>query len=360
MAPKFRGGSEDWLDSKKTGSRSSSRERKIKKSGHAAALDPAEANATIAEVFPGSARVRFDESGNEILCKYRRAQVWGHAREALLRHVTDDKEREKLEKTRERAPVAVGDRVKASRIGGPLAKEGVIEAVCERRNFLVRPAPARDETMLHSLAANLDAVVIVASVRNPEFTPGLVDRFLIAAQQQEIEPILCVNKIDLLDAEASRPWSVYSDLGITVVEVCAKTGSGIELLAPRISRKVAVFCGKSGVGKTSILRKLTGREELRVGEVSDATGKGQHTTTSAILLDSGADRPWIDTPGVREFGLYGIASHQLRHYFPELQRAGCEDPDCRHTEAEDGCRARGLLRHESYLRILNSLEAGEH
>ena len=360
MAPKFKGDSEDWLDSQQSARRGGSGAGRRKKTGNVAeVLAPEAANSTIAEVFPNQARVRFDGTGHEALCRYRRANVWGHYRaqsEARL----DEEAREKLLRVRERAPVAVGDRVKAELIGGPQSRDGVIEGVCVRRNRLVRPAPARDETILHVLAANVDVLVIVASVAAPDFTPGLVDRFLIAARTENIEPVIVVNKADLLPEGASRPWSLYRDLGIPVFEACAKTGQGLESLLSHIRGRTVVFSGKSGVGKTSVLRRLTGQAELRVGDISEATGKGRHTTTSAVLLSgAGPSDRWIDTPGVREFGLLGVAADGVRYHFPEFSGLQCAQTDCLHLE-EDGCKARGLPRYESYRRIRESIVSGEN
>ena len=360
MAPKFKGDSEDWLDSAQSARRGGSSAGRRKKTGNVAeVLSPEEANATIAEVFPNQSRVRFDGTGHEALCRYRRANVWGHYR-AQSEAKLDEEAREKLLRVRERAPVAVGDRVRAELIGGPQSKDGVIEGVCVRRNRLVRPAPARDETILHVLAANVDVLVIVASVSAPDFTPGLVDRFLIAARTENIEPILVINKIDLLPEGTPRPWNIYRDLGLPVFESCAKTGAGLEAILPYLAGKTVVFSGKSGVGKTSVLRRLTGMTELRVGDVSEATGKGRHTTTSAVLLSGvGADDRWIDTPGVREFGLLGVGADSVRNHFPEFLNLGCAQTDCMHLD-EEGCNARGLPRHESYRRIHESIVSGEN
>ncbi len=348
MAPKFRGGKEDWMDDEASARRGG--RRPPRKSGKAEALEESEANATVIEVLQGFCRAVLDEAGHAVLlCRYRRADVWGHYR---------DPKRPELS-LRERSPVAVGDRVLVERVGGPQSKEGVVAGVALRRNRLVRPAPARDETVLHVLAANLDALVIVASTRDPDFTPGLVDRFLIAAQNQGIEAILCVNKVDRISGSESRPWELYGQWGVQVFETCAKTLQGIETLRGAILGRRVAFCGKSGVGKTSILSAITGRTIGKVQEISDATGKGRHTTTSAVLLPSPEGSQWIDTPGVREFGLIGIEPLELARFFPEFLGLRCQENGCTHRDESD-CTARDLPRYSSYVRILESLEAGEH
>jgi ribosome biogenesis GTPase len=255
---------------------------------------------------------------------------------------------------RERTPVAVGDRVEASRVS---PDSGVVEGVCERKNRLMRPAPGRDAQQ-HVLAANVDVVAIVVALRNPEFSPGLIDRFLVGAQAAGAHPILCVTKMDLLEAGAARPWAVYADLGFEVHEISSRTHAGIDALRKVFIDKSVVFCGRSGAGKTSLLRDLLGADIGRVGEVSESTGKGKHTTTSAVLLGGPGRSQWIDTPGVREFGLADVEAEQLKEFFPELRSLGCEQSGCEHG-GEPGCKAAGLPRYASYLRILESLKNGE-
>ena len=313
-------------------------------------LEPSEANATVIEVFPQLCRVRFDADSSERLCSYRRAQVYEHGLGG--------------EGTRERSPVAVGDRVKASSSD---PQSGVVEGVARRRNQLMRPAPGRERDEesaiqpVHVVAANIDDLVIVASTRSPEFSPGLADRFLVAATIAGIRPVLCVSKIDLLEDSASKSWELYRALGLPVFEISSKTGAGLDALRSALTGRRVVFCGHSGVGKTSLLRELTGRDIGRVGEVSDATGKGRHTTTSAVLLQGPGDSLWIDTPGIRAFGLLGVKPETLQQYFPELEAAACSAKPCSHgPETENpGCAARGLPRYESFSRIRQSLLEGE-
>ncbi|NDD93228.1 ribosome small subunit-dependent GTPase A, partial [bacterium] len=312
-------------------------------------LEQTEANSTVIEVFPQLCRVRLDQDSSERLCSYRRAQVYEHGLGG--------------EGTRERSPVAVGDRVKVSSSN---PQSGVVEGVARRENQLIRPAPGRerDENSgiqpVHVVAANVQDLVIVASTRNPDFSPGLIDRFLVAAQLAGICPILCVSKIDLFEG-GQRPWEVYQSLGIPVYEISSKVADGIEALSSKLVGRKVVFCGHSGVGKTSLLRVLTGREIGRVGEVNDSTGKGRHTTTSAVLLHAPGDSLWIDTPGMRAFGLIGVKPESLQQYFPELESADCADKPCSHGSKEEspGCAARGFPRYDSFARIRQSLIEGE-
>ncbi len=191
----------------------------------------------------------------------------------------------------------------------------------------------------------MEILVIVTSAADPEFSPGLVDRVLVAAQMQGILPIICVNKIDLL-ASPVKPWAIYSELGFEVFEVSATRGTGIPALRDRLLKKRVAFFGHSGVGKTSLLRALIGEQIGKVGEVSEVTGKGKHTTTGAVLIQGPEDSLWIDTPGVREFGLIGLNAEQLAEYFPEFRGLDPSDPES---------PARELPRYESYCRIRDSL-----
>jgi ribosome biogenesis GTPase len=339
MAPKFKGDSEDWLDQEARES-GASRKRKPAKNDRAKDLDPAEANATVAEVFPNQCRIRLDTDSSEFLASYRRATVIKHAH-------TD-------EAIRERSPVAVGDRVCAQRTS---PQSGVIEGTCQRRNSLSRPAPGRENKKFqHVIAANVDDLVIVTSAAEPLFSPGMVDRYLVAASAAGIRAVIVLNKIDLKPETAELPTDLYQRIGYEIFHTSSKKNLGLDPLRKRLEGKAAVFCGQSGVGKTSLLRNLLGREIGKIGDVSEATGKGRHTTTAAVLL---AGSSWIDTPGVREFGLAEIAPENLAAHFPEFASARCSHASCRHLE-EEGCTVRDLPRYASYRRIYESLVAGEN
>jgi ribosome biogenesis GTPase len=346
--------SDEWMDDQSSARfHSRSHHRKVSastsRSKGAAPLKPEEANATVIEVFPQLCRVRLDSDATERLCSYRRAQVYDHGLGG--------------EGFRERSPVAVGDRV---RVESTNPQSGVIDGVSLRGNQLVRPAPGRerdpnsDIQPVHVVASNIDDLVIVASTRNPDFSPGLIDRFLVAARLSGIRPVLCVSKIDLAEG-GQRPWNLYREIGVPVFEISSRSCAGISELQSALMGRKVVFCGHSGVGKTSLLRQLTGREIGRVGEVSEATGKGRHTTTSAVLLHAPGNSLWIDTPGMRAFGLLGVTPETVQQYFPELEAAPCSEKPCSHGSKEEspGCAARGLPRYESLLRIRQSLLEGE-
>jgi ribosome biogenesis GTPase / thiamine phosphate phosphatase len=332
MAPKYRGDSEDWLDEEG----GHSKQAKVPANKKAFV---GKSNAVVMEVYPNQCRVRLDEKNTELLCRYRRATLFGHS----------DKE------TRERTPVAVGDRVAVSSV------LGMIEGVETRKNAIYRLAPGREgKSLCHVLAANIDQIVIVASANSPPFSSGLVDRFLIGAQVENVPAIICINKVDLIasspaESEA-QPWAIYHQLGYKVFEISVKQRMGLDALRPFLEQKTVVFCGHSGVGKTSLLRLLTGSEIGKVAETNVLTGKGRHTTTGAVLIQAHDHTQWIDTPGVREFGLMHIEPQELKGYFPEFITAQCPLSECLHFE-EPSCQARSFPRYPSYLRIFKSLLA---
>lgn len=210
----------------------------------------------------------------------------------------------------------------------------------------------------HVLAANVDLAVIVVSAVSPPFHPRLVDRYLIMCQYGQVQPLLCITKIDL----AEMPdVSLYKALGLNVVAVSNKTRVGLDLLFSAIDGKCCVLTGHSGVGKSSIVNALLEQEMLPVKSVSDKTGKGRHTTVSTSLHVLGPQTYLIDTPGIRSLGLWNIEPETLRLYFREFAPFAnhCRYRDCAHSSEPD-CAVRnaaksGLIsaeRYDSYLRLL--------
>jgi ribosome biogenesis GTPase len=216
--------------------------------------------------------------------------------------------------------------------------------VIPRKNSISRKAPGREGKIMHTIAANLDYVVITTSLHEPDFSPGLVDRFLISTSAAGIIPLIVINKMDLRSGEES-PWKLYSDLGYQCFPVSTREKSGINELRNALRGKTSVFCGHSGVGKTSLLSELFGEVVGKVGVVSGATGKGKHTTTVSKMIPAGEGTRFIDTPGIKEFGLIGVDPKTLIQYFPEMYELQVKRQEYSH-----------LPRFESYLRIKAALE----
>ena len=320
MAPKSRGDEEDWLENEElAGARAPESRAKQGPSARSTSLPKEDANATVAKVFPNQCRVKFDEKGPEsikdLLCIYRRAEVVSKSKGEV----------------RERMPVAVGDRVAVKvQSSRGVAQGGVIEGICARKNCISRPAPGRDGTRVqHVLASNIDLLVVVASADRPKFSPGLIDRFLVGAESEGVPALICVTKTDLLN-HSQKEWEIYQELGYPIFEVSSIKQIGIQEIRNFVQKKTVVFCGQSGVGKTSLLRLLLGSDIGKVGSVSESTGKGKHTTTGAVLLGGPQGSQWIDTPGVREFGLADVTPEKLAGFFSELATLRCTQAHCLH------------------------------
>lgn len=243
--------------------------------------------------------------------------------------------------------VAPGDRV--------AIRHEKVAFVAPRRTTLSRSDPA-NPARERVIAANIDILVIVASMTDPPFRPALVDRYLVAAARGGIQPILCATKIDLCrDTSAA---DVYRDAGVPVVHCSIKDGTGIDELRGLLSGSLAVFAGHSGVGKSSLLNAVAREDRARTGAVSGGSGRGRHTTTSSKLHELPNGARIIDTPGIREFGLGAVTPDELRGAFPEIAACSCRFRDCKHKE-EPGCgvlaavEAGGIARarYESYVRI---------
>jgi ribosome biogenesis GTPase len=242
-------------------------------------------------------------------------------------------------------PVAPGDMVSV--------RHEKVAGIAPRRTTLSRTDPA-NPLRERVIAANIDLLVIVASIDDPPFRPGLVDRYLIAAARGGAQPLLCVNKVDLAEpsriAEALRPFQVPS------VRCSTRTGAGLVDLRAMLAGNLAVVAGHSGVGKSSLLNALIGGDAHRTGEVSDGTGKGRHTTTSSTLIDLGSGARVIDTPGIREFGLGRVTLPELRAAFPEFDNLRCRFADCTHrSEPDCGVREASPPRYAAWLRLAAEL-----
>jgi len=269
--------------------------------------------------------------------------------------------------------IAVGDRALFyEKVDGSL----MIHSVEERGTVLARPDPHNVQKE-RVIAANIDYVVNVVSVKAPPLRPRLIDRYLIATTRGGATPIICVNKVDLLspsdlDSELAQ-LDVYRDLGLKIVKCSAETGEGLEDLHRAIAGGMSVFVGHSGVGKSSILRALVEQLELdhidtdaiRTADVSKARGTGRHTTRMSTLFDLGDGTTIIDTPGIREFGLWNMDTESLRAYFPEFDDLAleCRFNDCTHTH-EPGCAVKAAVedgslsgaRYDTYLRLVDEME----
>lgn len=255
--------------------------------------------------------------------------------------------------------VAVGDRASIH----PMPGSGwLLTSLEPRRTRLSRPGPDARNHLDIVVAANLDTLVIVASVDRPRFHPRFVDRFLVAAQIGGVVPAIFLNKCDL-DVE-EPDLSTYRRLGVPVMRGSAESGEGMDELRQFLTGKWSAFAGNSGVGKSSLVRSLLPGAVAEVGEVRSKDGRGRHTTTRAQVYRLSDDTRIVDTPGIRELAMHRLSPREVQLYFTEFDAyfGTCRFNDCMHDH-EPGCAVAKAVedgaihpdRYASYLRILEGL-----
>jgi ribosome biogenesis GTPase len=242
---------------------------------------------------------------------------------------------------------------------------GAIEEVVPRRTSFGRRQPGpRGAWRQDLLVANVDQVLIVFACTDPVPHLRMVDRFLVAAEHNEIPAVLVVNKVDLCGEPAARDlFAQYEKAGYDVRYVSGRTGAGVDELRELLAGHITVFTGPSGVGKSTLLNAIQPGMSLATASVSEAIHKGRHTTVTAELLPlTGPVGGWVaDTPGLREIGLWALPDEELAWCFPDIRPhlGGCAFNDCRHA-GEPRCAVRaavtaGLVaaeRYDSYRRLL--------
>ena len=267
--------------------------------------------------------------------------------------------------TDERHVVVTGDFVRF-RLQDENPEEGFIERIEPRTTCLARKSWKRK----HIIAANADQLVIVTSLAEPTMKPNLIDRMVIMAEKIGMQPLICVNKIDLGDAASCVPMmGVYARMGYEVILVSAATGAGIPRLRTRLRGHRSVISGQSGVGKSSLLNAVEAGLGLRTSRVSEMNQKGRHTTTAAELLKLSGGGYVVDTPGIRQFDLWDVIPEEVPALFRDLVPFSglCKFQDCTHTHEED-CAVReavegGMMderRFENFLQIVDSCSIPEY
>ncbi len=259
--------------------------------------------------------------------------------------------------------VAVGDRVTVSVNDDG---SGKIESVAERRSVLSRTRVSAEgrhvlKDQEQVLVANPDQVVFVFAMKRPYPSPRKLDRFLVVAEMNDLPAIICINKVDLTGIDKAREqFQLYEDIGYPVIYTSAETGLRVAELKNHLQDKLTVLAGSSGVGKSSLLNAIEPGLGLKVREVSQATGKGLHTTRYAEIFPLAMGGFVADTPGIRGLALFDVEPTELDAYFREIAPlvAKCQFSDCSH-EHEPGCAVRAAVkdgritpqRYDSYLRL---------
>lgn len=259
------------------------------------------------------------------------------------------------------SPISVGDDVEFAVDSGDQA---VIEKVLPRKQLLARP-DVLDNKKMQVIATNLDQLVIITSTTKPRFKPGLVDRFLISAEYEDLKPIIVINKIDLVPQDKFENYaSIWGSLGYCVAFTSAKDRLGLDDFITLLKDKTSVLAGHSGTGKSSLLNAIQPSLNLHTREISRASGRGVHATTTVRMYPLSFGGWVVDTPGLKVFGLSGIDRKNLWQYFPEMrnQQGNCRFDDCLHIN-EPGCaikeavgtRVISEFRYSNYKRIWRKL-----
>lgn len=276
-------------------------------------------------------------------------------------------------------PVAVGDFVEVQSDKVQSTKDdghsvAWITEVCERRNYIIRRSTNLSKES-HILAANIDQAALIVTVNHPVTSTTFIDRFLATCEAYRVKAILIFNKIDLLTDEEKAYMNelrtLYESIGYQTAELSAISLHPSELL-PLLIGKTTLLSGNSGVGKSTLLNALFGREMTRTGKISDAHDKGMHTTTfSEMYFLEGKNDPSsiIDTPGIKGFGTIDFEREEVSHYFPEIFRIGraCRFANCTHTN-EPHCAVQEALekgeiaisRYESYWSMLGDCDEAKY
>ena len=261
--------------------------------------------------------------------------------------------------------LAVGDEVLLRQDKG---SGWAIDEVMTRRSALSRRDPGKTRGE-RTIAANVDQVVVVFALREPEPHVAMLDRFLVIAEANALAARVVVNKVDLAgDEEARALFGTYQSIGYPLHITSARTGHGLDELREQLRGRTSVISGPSGVGKSSLMNALYPGLTLRVGEISASVNKGRHTTVGAFLHPLPDGGFVVDTPGLREIGLWGVPSRGLDDCFPELRalKGECRFGDCSHLMEPD-CAVREALargavdatRYASYQKLLEEAMLSE-
>ena len=279
-------------------------------------------------------------------------------------------------------PVAVGDYVEVesqkSKVESSEAGFWITE-VEPRRNYIIRRSTNLSKES-HILAANIDQVALIVTVNHPVTSTTFIDRFLATCEAYRVRALLIFNKIDLLSdteqAQLAELRSLYESIGYETFEMSAVSLQPSEIL-PLLAGKTTLLSGNSGVGKSTLLNALFGKEITRTGKISDAHDKGMHTTTFSEMYELDVRRDdvrctkgWIiDTPGIKGFGSVDMSKEEVSHYFREIFRISrdCRFGNCTHT-SEPGCAVIeavehgeiAISRYESYLSLLGDCDEAKY
>ncbi|MBA6313241.1 ribosome small subunit-dependent GTPase A [Cellulophaga baltica] len=265
-------------------------------------------------------------------------------------------------------PVSVGDHVtfEVETIGDETI--GIINAIADRRNYIIRKSVNLSK-QTHIIAANLDQVFLMITLNNPPTSTSFIDRFLVTAEAYHIPTILLFNKIDTYNEEETDEIkylaALYRSIGYTCIGISSTTGKNIDKVKELMVGKTSMFSGHSGVGKSTLINALEPKLDLKTKKISVQHAQGQHTTTFAEMYDLDFDARIIDTPGIKGFGIVDMEKEEIGNYFPEFfaLKQHCKFNNCLHIE-EPKCAIKEALdndevawsRYRSYVQMVNGEE----
>ena len=265
-------------------------------------------------------------------------------------------------------PVAVGDEVHLE-ADSEEEQTGVIKEILPRRNYVVRQSP-RKKHDLHLLASNIDQAVLITTIVQPNLKQGFIDRFLLMTEPYEIPTVIVINKADLYDEDTMQIVGglqyMYENIGYKVLVVSALNKTGLDELSAILKDKTTLISGQSGVGKSSLVNAIQPQLNLRTTDLSDYSGKGQHTTTFAEMYELDFGGAIIDTPGIKTLAFNNLEPQDVAHNFREFFAVSenCKfGGNCLHRN-EPGCAVKDAieqgeiseLRYINYLTILEEVE----
>lgn len=273
----------------------------------------------------------------------------------------------RLEDIKTTNPVGVGDEVEVQYEAGEEIK-GIITEVLPRKNYIVRQSP-RKKHDLHLLASNVDQAMLVTTIVQPMLKLGFIDRFLLMTEPHNIPVIIVINKNDLFTEEEMEIFGglkiMYEDIGHQVMSCSAVTGDGVDALRAILKDKTTLVAGQSGVGKSTLVNAIQPGLGLKTDEISDYSGKGQHTTTFAEMFSLDSGGYIIDTPGIKMLSFNNLEPMDVAHNFREFfeKSSSCRFPNCLHRN-EPGCAVKAAveegtissMRYEHYLQIISEIE----
>ena len=263
-------------------------------------------------------------------------------------------------------PIATGDKVEFNEDKNNLGNY-IIVKIFPRNNYLIRKS-IKKKNNCHIIASNIDQAIIISSLKNPSTKSGFIDRFLISCFAYRIPALVIYNKEDILNnqekTKLNNEIDYYKKIGFNSLSISGKFGKRINILKSILKNKTSLFMGNSGVGKSTLINKLSSNANQKTSEISKKSNKGKHRTTFSEIFDIDKKTKIIDTPGIKTFELFDIEKNQIKNYFPEFIKINykCKFNNCLHIN-EPTCEVKKELgksiwkrRYKNYLRIIQDLK----